>query len=147
VLAKKLNLPIKRGPVRINTPLSAISTGSDEDTIGNKRRLSNEEEEQPQSKRKPSKKEDTTPTFIDKVRQDKEKHLGTSIEVPNTPARSKMSIAEYRAARGLPPTQQGRPITKQNSSGPSSSLFITKKKPVAPVSNKQNNRIHIHLFV
>lgn len=92
--------------------------------------MSDHEEEPPTKQRK-------SKSFIEKVRQDKEKKLtqGTAIDVPSsTPGRAKMSIAEYRAARGLPPPA-GRPVVRQNSSGgASSSLFINKKKPVAPVS-------------
>jgi hypothetical protein len=88
------------------------------------------------------------PSFIDKVRQDKERKLAnsrnTSVSIPEprattsattTPAR--LGMAEYRASRGLPPTPTSTnriPLPARQSANSGSSLFINRKKPPASVS-------------
>lgn len=105
-----------------------------------------------------SRKRDEPDSFIEKVRRDKEiktqQQQSPTKAVATSPTRNKISIADYRASRGLPPlpspssstapTLSPQKMARQNSSGTSapgsSSLFINRKKPAVSVS-KENTLI------
>lgn len=91
-------------------------------------------------------------SFIDKVRLSKEKKLNANKSRASTAVafsapssstsseRTKLSMSDYRASRGLPPAapSRGVPPPRQPSSTGSSSLFINRKRPVASVSTDRD---------
>lgn len=123
--------------------------------VGNKRPASTSiaKANEPMAHRRRTESEDVVmdepPSFIDKVRQDKERKLAHSqtasepratIPSVTTAAPARLSMAEYRASRGLSPvtgTSSNRvPLPpRQSSSSSGSSLFINRKKPPASVSS------------
>lgn len=144
---------------------SASSSDDNEDSsnakIGKKRTSSYSNNHRPSSKRRVNNDDDDVEmceaqeepkSFIDKVRLDKEKKLNANksrapaavaFSAPSSstsPERTKLSMSDYRASRGLPPatSSRGVPPSRQPSNAGSSSLFINRKRPVASVSNNRD---------
>lgn len=142
---------------------SASSSDDNEDSsnakIGKKRTSSHSNNHRPSSKRRVDdddvemcEAQEEPKSFIDKVRLDKEKKLNANksrapaavaFSAPSSstsPERTKLSMSDYRASRGLPPatSSRGMPPSRQPSNAGSSSLFINRKRPVASVSNNRN---------
>lgn len=141
---------------------SASSSDDNEDSsnakTGEKRTSSHSNNHRPSSRRKVDddvemrEAQEEPKSFIDKVRLDKEKKLNAnksrastavSFSAPSSSTsseRTKLSMSDYRASRGLPPAapSRGVPPPRQSSSASSSSLFINRKRPVASVSNNRD---------
>jgi isochorismate synthase EntC len=160
-LSKKRSIQHKKGPVRIAQPLFAPNSNSNSDSeeiqvkTGEKRAATSsvDANERATHRRRTEPDdvvmEEVVPSFIDKVRQDKEKKLvnsrSTSVAIPEPRAtasvattHTKRSMAEYRASRGLSSvtTSTNRiPLPPRQNSSSGSSLFINRKKPAVSVSS------------
>ncbi|GAN07711.1 hypothetical protein MAM1_0172d07213 [Mucor ambiguus] len=124
---------------------SSSSSNSKHSSSSRKRRV-DEDVEMHDIKKEEEDVKMTPSTFLEKVRQDKEQKLNVnksrsaaavSFSAPTNSTsseRTKLSISDYRASRGLPPVASGRGAPapqRQSSTGPNSSLFINKRKPAA----------------
>lgn len=152
------------------SPSSASSSDDDESSTnartGDKRKSSSSSSSKHASSRKRRVDEDTEmrdtkqeeedvkmspSSFLEKVRQDKKRvsasknrsAAAVSFSAPTNSTsseRTKVSISDYRASRGLPPAVSNRgapplPPQRQPSTGANSSLFINRRKPAAAVSH------------
>lgn len=139
VITKQPTLPQRKGPVKIDQPSSTPeenSPASDMDIVGSKRKSSPSHAVNSRKKLHHSVPEDVTMddsnrSFIEKVRQDKERKSagrGVPIVAPsNASGPKKISMTDYRNMRG----HQG---SSNSSSSSSNSLFINKRRPQASVS-------------
>ncbi|KAF1805165.1 SEN1 N terminal-domain-containing protein [Mucor lusitanicus] len=122
-------------------------SGSSGSSSSNRKRRLDEDVEMRDIKQEEEDVKMTPSTFLEKVRQDKEQKLNASrsrsaaavsFSAPTNSTsseRTKLSISDYRASRGLPPAASNRgslpPPQRQSSTGANSSLFINRKKPAA----------------